>query len=79
MRRGQPDLANTAARPASEPTNVVRDFEQTHRDRLQVPARFHDRVLRALRFEMVHRFAEFDRGPLFEVPHHFAGKFLMPV
>src|SRR5438876_5975942 len=33
LRRGQLDFAECATRPASEPANVVRDLEKTHRDR----------------------------------------------
>ena len=42
-------------------------------------ARLHHRVFGALRFEMILGFAKFDSGPLLEMPHHFAGKFQVPI
>ena len=37
------------------------------------------RVFRALRFEMICRFAERDAGPLLEMTHHFARKIVVPI
>ena len=34
-----------------------------------------DGIFRALRFEMIFRFAKRDAGPLFEMAHHLCGKF----
>src|SRR5436189_6079582 len=44
-----------------------------------MPARFHDSILRALRFEMVDSFAELDPRPLFQMSHYFPGEFQVPV
>ena len=67
------------ARAAAEPANVVRDLEQTDRDRFQMAARFDHGVLAALRFEMIFRFVKSDAGALLQVPHDFAGKIDMSI
>ena len=69
--RGQLNLADAAARTAAEPANVVRDLEETDRDRLEMAARFDHAILGALRFEMIFRFAKCDAGALLEMAHHF--------
>ena len=74
LRRRQLNLADPAARAAAEPANIVRDLEQADRDRLELAARFDDRVLAALRFEMILRFAKRDAGALLEMAHHFGRK-----
>ena len=65
--------------PLPEPANVIRDLEEADRDGFQVAACFYHRVFRALRFKVILGFAELDSGPLFEVPHHFAGELDVPV
>ena len=77
--RGQSDFADAAARAAAEPADVVRDLEQADRDRFELPARLDHRVLRALRFKMVRRFAELDPGPLLEMAHHLCREIRVPV
>ena len=79
LRGGQLNFADAAARPAAEPANVVGDFEKADRDRFKLAARFDDRVLSALRFEMIRRFAKCDSGSLLEMVHHFRGKIVVPI
>ena len=42
-------------------------------------AHFDNRVLPALRFEMIFGLVKCDAGPLFDVPQHFFRKFGMPI
>ena len=79
MRRGQLNLADAAARTAAKPADVVSDFKKADRNCFQLPARFHDRVFRALRFEMILRFAKGDAGTLLQVSHHLRRKIDVPV
>ena len=55
---GDADLAETGARPAAHPTQVVGDLHERHRDRAQHARRLDERVARALRLEVVARFGE---------------------
>ena len=79
MRGGKLNLTNAAARTAPQPANVVSDFKKTHRDRFQLPARFDNCILSALRFEMIFCFVKRDAGPLLQMPQHFFRKIDVPV
>ena len=79
LRRRKLNLTNAAARTTPQPANVISDLKKTHRDRFQIPARFDNCVLAALRFEMIFRLVKRDAGPLLQMPQHFFRKIDVPV
>src|SRR4029077_9729334 len=79
LRGRQLNFADAAPRPAAEPSNIVRNFEESYGDSFQMAARLDSCVFAALRFEMIFRFVKYYPGPLLDVVQHFLGKINMAI
>src|SRR5262249_42563660 len=75
----QLNFPDPAARTATEPAYIIRNFEESYGDSFKMAAGFDNGVFAALGFEMIFRFVECYAGTLRDVVQHFFWKIDMAI